>query len=196
MLDKVDWLGIVSHCKTTGLSYSSWSEIVPITHIIQQMLSTEEFRTVCMWDECSFNNHQQWRFIKSAIYFLLLLSASRTFLLSLLQWHCPSFRHPYYCPGIMLTHRTCLLVAHSYAGGWAAHPPESLCLSISTYPTTALWILWFSRWTGISVQFPHKKVKREKSKYQSLDRWRQRNAQVKFHVPKQSIFIITRHPPS
>lgn len=42
MLDKVDWLGRmlwrVSHCKTTGLSYSSWSEIVPKTHIIQQML--------------------------------------------------------------------------------------------------------------------------------------------------------------
>lgn len=42
MLDKVDWfdkmLWIVSHCKTTGLSYSSWSEIMPTAHIIQQVL--------------------------------------------------------------------------------------------------------------------------------------------------------------
>lgn len=43
MLVKVDWLAwmlwTVSQYKTTGLSYSSWSEIMPRTHITQKLFN-------------------------------------------------------------------------------------------------------------------------------------------------------------
>lgn len=138
MLDKVDQLDRmlwrVSHCKATGLSYSSWSEIMPITHVSQQ-ISAFQLRNsglcVCGMNFHSTNSSRR-RSIKSATYFLLLLiCASRTFLLSLLL-HYHNFRHPYYCTGITLTHQTCLLVAHSFSGGSAAHPPECVWVSPPT----------------------------------------------------------------
>lgn len=148
-------LWIVSHCKTRGLSYSSWSEIMPITHIIQQMLFNWGIQ------DCVYVG---WTLIQQPL-------AEKVYQIShfFSPSHCICFQN---LPTLFITTTLPQLQAFLLLHWNNADTPNlfigcpQLFRRMSCTPSrvivfeylhfytpAALWIFWFSTWTGISFQF-------------------------------------------
>lgn len=126
---------------------------------------------------------------------------------SLLRWGYPFFRHRYPCIRIRPTHLAFWMAARSYVlyKGMSCMSTLVIAFECLYLPNNCSRDSLLSRWRGVSLQFPHEKVKREKRKWQSLDRWRNVTWTPYCRVSKESIFISciqgkhlhhARHAPS
>lgn len=196
MLHKVDWfyrmLWIVSHCETTGLSYSSWSEIMPTAHIIQHFNGGTQ--------DCVCVGFIQQPLAKKVHQISLLFSPSPRICFQNLPSHFIRTTLPQLQASLLLhwngadTPNLFIGCPQLFRRMKCISSPvilfEYLHLPINCSVHTL--IFYMSR-NIIPIQ---KRLKEKKSKHQSLDLWRHRSAKFKFHIFKQSIFITVRHPPS